>query len=841
MNKISSSLSPLKRNTVAVVAAATASAVLSQAQPLPDPVFPNIIGVQLKAGADWSKERLTEAQSLGFRIVRKGMYWSSVEKTRGVYDFSEYDDEIAYATKLGLRVSITLFGGNSLYEKKDGVKGIITEEGRQGFAGFAAAAAARYKGTNILFEIWNEPNVRTFWGNHGTHNTKQFANEYSALVNTVTPAMLKENPKCFVVAGSVSNYWEPSYQWTEFCFQNGVLKSGISAWSVHPYGVKNPEQHEVGHTRTRELLKKYGAPDMPILNTERGYAVAKTATGEGWSGGEAAKTLNYQAEHFIRQLLVDHLCGVRFSVWYEWGGNEGFGMWNPDGSARPVVASLKELISELEGYGFSERIQGDSKQDYLAIFKNAKGEKKIAAWTSPPAGGSPDETWEHEVEIELGGGHKPITIKLSGHPKYVSIPANSKPVKAVTTTPVPVAAPVKVETPQGAVDLKLFDAGKIWNFTKNTGEGSFELGKDADGTPIGILNYDFSKSKSKSTPYVIASTSLEVIKPCSALTFFARSQNAQQLTFRVVDSTGQTLQFKTRIKGTGEWEAIRFPLDRKLENWDGAKDGFAHFPLKTLVFSVPKPADVENGKVEYAGFSATGSGIAQTQASAAEKPVAQSRATDTMSVKLFDVKTGELSYTGVVEGGSAPVVSTPASPSVPTMQAAPKLAPADVPAVALPEGGLALNLFDGSTDWNFIKNTGEGSFSFKKDAEGRGIGIISYDFTKSEARSTPYVLASASVSIPGGKGISMRVRTSVPQQLTFRVTDSTGQTLQHKTKVKGSGDWETVRFPLDRKLEHWDGANDGFVHFPLKSMVLSVPQPPSVSSGTVEYAEAIAE
>ena len=116
MNKISSSLSPLKRNTVAVVAAATASAVLSQAQPLPDPVFPNIIGVQLKAGADWSKERLTEAQSLGFRIVRKGMYWSSVEKTRGVYDFSEYDDEIAYATKLGLRVSITLLGGNSLCE-----------------------------------------------------------------------------------------------------------------------------------------------------------------------------------------------------------------------------------------------------------------------------------------------------------------------------------------------------------------------------------------------------------------------------------------------------------------------------------------------------------------------------------------------------------------------------------------------------------------------------------------------------------------------------------------------------------------------------------------------------
>lgn len=775
---------------------ALALGAYAESSPLPEPVFPDVLGVQLKNGPDWTVGRLEEAQALGFRIVRKGMYWNSVEKEKGVYNFSGYDEQIACAKKLGLTVVVTFFGSNDLYEKQENVRGVITEEGRKGFAAFAAAAATHYKGEKIVFEIWNEPNVSTFWGRHGKHNTKPFADEYSALVNAVAPEMLKADPNCFIVAGSVSNYWEPSYQWTEFCFQNGVLKSGIRGWSVHPYGVKTPEEHAIGHARTRELLVKYGAPELPMMNTERGYSVAKTATGEGWSGGEAAKTLEYQAEHFVRQILVDQLCGVRFSSWYEWGGNEGFGLWNPDGSPRPVVAAIKELVAELGGYHIVERLASDSKLDYVLLCENAKGEQKLAVWTSPPAGGAPEETWEHDVALDMGAGKETLALKLAGRPKYVAVPAGAKPGKSVTTSARPVAAPVAAETQTGATNLNLFEAGQSWQFAKNTGEGSFELGRDGDGAPIGILTYDFSNSKSQSTPYVIASTALSFEGGASALTFFARSPIAQPLTFRVVDSTGQTLQFKTRLKGTGAWEAIRFPLDRKLENWDGAKDGFAHFPLKTLVFSVPKPGDTLTGKVEYAAFSAVGSGVSAPP---------------------------------------APAAAPAAASSVPAP------APAAVPAVALPEGGIALDLFEGGVAWNFLKNTGEGSFTLTKDAEGKAVGTMSFDFTNAKANSTPYVLATAPVSIPGGAEIVMSVRTAVLQKLTFRVVDSTGQTLQFKTKAAGTGQWESIRLPLNRKLEHWDGANDGKVHFPIKSIVFSVPQPADAKVGKVEYTGAFAK
>lgn len=600
MSHISLPVSSSACSILAAGAVVFALGTASLADPLPPLGFPQGLGVQLKNGADWTCGRLEEAQALGFRIVRKGMYWNSVEKEKGVYNFSGYDEQIACAEKLGLTVVVAFFGSNDLYEKQENVRGIITEDGRQGFAGFAAAAAAHYKGKKIIFEIWNEPNVSTFWGKHGKHNTKPFADEYSALVNTVVPEMVKADPDCFVVAGSVSNYWEPSYQWTEFCFQNGVLKSGIRGWSVHPYGVKTPEEHAVGHARTRELLVKYGAPDLPMMNTERGYSVAKTATGEGWSGGEAAKTLEYQASHFVRQILVDQLCGVRFSSWYEWGGNEGFGLWNQDGSPRPAIAAMKELIAELGGYHIVARLESDSTLDYVLLCSNEKGDRKLVSWTSPPAGGAPEETWAHDVAVDLGAGKPALALKLTGRPQYAPVPVAAVLGKCVTTSKRPFPESVVVALPTGGVELKIFDSDSQWNFVKNTGEGSFELGKDAEGKAIGTMNFDFSKSAASSTPYVLASTSV-VIPGGTEIILSVRSTIRQKLTFRVVDNTGQTLQFKTKAKGTGLWEPIRLPLDKKLEHWDGANDGKPHFPLKSLIFSVPQPDDAKVGKVEYTG------------------------------------------------------------------------------------------------------------------------------------------------------------------------------------------------------------------------------------------------
>lgn len=584
----------------------------AQADPLPPPVIPAGVGVQLKPN-NFTIETIDQVHAAGFRVIRRGFYWNAVEKQKGVYDFSDYDAQMEHARKLGMTVVGCLFSHNKLYPGGDKT-GFHNEEERKGFAAFAAAAAERYKDYPVLWEIWNEPNVRTFWGQHGTHNTEQFADEYTALVKEVVPAMLKANPDAFVMAGSVSNYWQPSYNWTEYCFQKGILKTGIKAWSVHPYGVKTPEEFAIGHKITRDLLKKYGAPDMPMLNTERGFTI--TERDEGYSGGSKERALEFQAWHVVRQYMADLMAQVPLTVWYEWGGNEGFGLVE-NGQARPALEAAKVMIQQLNGYRLSHRVDTGHELDYVLVFKNDKGEQKLVVWTAPPATMEPDKAYPHEVQINLGanasvqvvdllgnastatadGGS--LRVKVSGAPQYLQIPSNAN-VSAKSIEPFTPPIADAGAAPEGAVDLKLFEPGTNWKFERNTGEGSFKVTTDASGRQIGVMEYDFSQSKSQGTPYVLASAPMEVAEGAKGVRVLVRSNVAQQLTFRLIDSTGQTLQYKQRIQGTGAWEEIVIPLTRRLERWGGANDGHPHFPIKSIVFSVPLPSqEHKTGKVEY--------------------------------------------------------------------------------------------------------------------------------------------------------------------------------------------------------------------------------------------------
>ncbi len=748
---------------------------------IPKTGFPQSAGIQLKTH-NFTTKTLDHLHKVGFRVIRRGFYWSTIEKKKGAYDFSKYDEQMKHAQRLGLTVVGVLFGNNKLYED-DGQGGIQTEAGRQGFARFAAALAEHYKDHNVLWEVWNEPNVSTFWRRNGKHNSRMFASEYTALVKAVAPAMLKANPNCFVMAGSVSNYWEPSYQWTEGCFKNGILKTGIRGWSVHPYGVKTPEEFGIGHARTRSLLKKYGAAKMPILNSERGFAVKQTR--EGWSGGSKARAREFQAWHLVRQFMIDQMHRVALTVWYEWDG-KAFGI-SDEGGSRPAYKACQVMFEQMSGYEFVRRIESDSELDYVLLFRHRSGERKLVAWTAPLPGGAPDEAIVHPVSLELvktpsveivdleGKKSKrpiDITLTLSGAPKYIALPNGFEVAKCASLARMLLASSSAMPT---NIDLKLFDAGVPWKFLENTGSGFFKLAKDKDGDSIAVMHYDFTESEAKSRPYVLAAAPVSIVAGTRELRIRARSPIRQQLTFRVVDSTGQTHQFRGKLSGTRDWETIRFPLNRRLEHWDGANDGKIHFPVKQIVFSVPLPKE---GK-----------------------------------------KAGDVEYDSVIAVASPKQTISTNSAKAPTGPAPDKL-------------------FESAARWKFLDNTGSGSFSLGKD-DGKAIGVLRYDFTKSKSKSRPYVLAVSPVQIrKSAQEVLIKARSPIPQQLTFRLVDSTGQTHQVKKMIKGKSSWQTIRIPLTKRLEHWGGAKDGKIHFPITSIVFSVPLPDDRHKiGQVEYAD----
>ena len=456
----------------------------------------------------------------------------------------------------------------------------------------------------------------------------------------------------------------------------------------------------------------------------------------------------------------------------------------------------------------------DNPQDRLALFSNAAGAVKLVAWTSAKAGGSPDETMEHAVVVRtadslpgagmLGDAAKipqGFGLWLAGAPQYVAIPKGVGLIESVSVgrAMFPVlpgggavqGAPAVVEGK--ALDLCRAEAG--WKFIPNTGKGAVSVGRAADGKDAVFIDWDFSQSKSKSTPYVMTSVPIAGVDGAGSIDFLAKSPIAQNLTVRVIDATGQTLQFRCRVKGTGAWEKMTFPLGRKLEHWDGANDGFAHFPLKTFNVNVPKPGDAVSGRVELCDFATTAGAARPAAASSAAPAAAQT-----------------------------------------TPKAAPALKAAKPPKAQALAEARNLGLFDGGAEWKFIPNTGKGSFELR-EVEGAKVGAVKWDFSSSRAKGVPYVLSSVSVAVEAGQFLTFQACGTVPQKLTFRVTDATGQTLQFKTKIQGNGSWETINFPLGKKLEHWDGANDGFTHFPLQGFCISIPKPADVASGETLFSK----
>jgi len=409
---------------------------------LPEPVIPNTWGVQLK-GQNSTPNDMAAIKGLGLKWVRKGFAWEGVEKQKGVYDFSGLDKFMNDAKAHGLSVIGCIAFSNKLYgHAKD-------EPARSAYARYAAALASHYKNYDVIWEIWNEPNTMTFWGRHGgVGNSEQYANEYYSLVAVTAPAIHKANPQAIVLGGAVSGLWSASFNWTEFCFKKGILKTGIDVWSVHPYIGSCPEDYLLAYEKMRGMMVAAGASkDFPVINSERGFPIGKA---EGYAGGDPALSLEYQAWHCVRQYLIDMLCGVKVTSWYEWSGKEGFSLHNP-ATPTPASKAVKVLVDQLSGYRLDKRVDIGAPLDFVLRFTNGRGAVKLVAWTTaPPRESNPT----YDKEREMGG------TQMSAPPDKIVPHAAKIPVEAAGSVPVSqiYGQPGTAMVSGGTVELKLTGA-----------------------------------------------------------------------------------------------------------------------------------------------------------------------------------------------------------------------------------------------------------------------------------------------------------------------------------------------------------------------------------------------
>lgn len=381
-----------------VCLAASVEPVLAQSAPpvargLPSATVPDGLGVNIHfAGAP--AKRLDLIRNAGFRVVRMDLTWSSVERKKGIYDFTAYDELTRGLEERGIRPLYILDYANPLY---DAAVSIRTDAGRRAFARFAAAAAARYRGHGVIWEIWNEPNGR-FWKPHPS------AREYMQLVRAAVPAIRRADPHATIIAPAAEGV---PLSFLRKCFQDGLL-SMVNAVSIHPYRMGRPETLVSNVRQLRKVMEEYSpaGSSVPIVVSEWGYPTFPLLYGPAKQG-----------DYLAREFLVEMSLGIRLSIWYDFhddGTNrlnieDNFGTLTHAYRPKPAYEQMQRLVAALGGLHFVKRLPSKA-QDWLLLFEGPGG-SEIAAWTTGLA---------HRASISQGH-----SARLTGAPSYIPVSAAS--------------------------------------------------------------------------------------------------------------------------------------------------------------------------------------------------------------------------------------------------------------------------------------------------------------------------------------------------------------------------------------------------------------------------------
>lgn len=346
--------------------------------------------------------QLQAARKLGVRRVRLAAYWSAVERPRGRYIWRSTDARIGAVLKAGMVPIIVLYGPNDGYPSPDGGKAAPPAQGEalEGFARFAAATAARYGvgglDMPILYEIWNEPNTKTFW--------KRIPDPegYARMAEAACKAIRISAPQARVLAFGMEGwpvkapYRVAAYdldiyqQWAGRAASLGLMAcaDGIS---FHPY-LPRPEQVLQGEPRLQTYLDRVWRRATPPLlaNTEWGYPINVK------KGVDASM----QAAFDLRALLIGTGLGRVTNLYQSVDGgrdatnpDQTYGLVTADGAFKPAGLAVQRLL----------RMIGDYDIDGVSLMA---GQPALYSFTAHRGGARAQIVW-------AGGAGKPaITTAL---------------------------------------------------------------------------------------------------------------------------------------------------------------------------------------------------------------------------------------------------------------------------------------------------------------------------------------------------------------------------------------------------------------------------------------------
>jgi hypothetical protein len=362
---------------------------------------------------------VSQIKQLGFNAFRDDFPWSDFELPGRRMGFTPRLGRLDAQVQSGIaRPLLILAFGHHLVPNSSPP---TTDEARQRFADYAAAAARSVAPQHPIFELWNE------WNLAAKKDPSFSAENYLALAKVARPAVKQAVPNAPFVVGAIGD--DPGWTWTEKMLQTGILQYADGA-SIHLYNfcmapAKRTSTEIIDRLTAFHRLvgQASGNPDFPIYVTETGWTTASNKCGVS----EQAQADNTAQLILWASTAARWLKGMWIYELKNSGQNpaeleDNFGLYGFDNSPKPVACAARGAWAFVRSTLTAERRSLATGVMWIGASSTTGG--KIAVWSEDP-----DRRYEVRIRGDLPGATFAAPCDATARPASgIWLPVSSTPV-----------------------------------------------------------------------------------------------------------------------------------------------------------------------------------------------------------------------------------------------------------------------------------------------------------------------------------------------------------------------------------------------------------------------------
>jgi hypothetical protein len=290
----------------------------------------------------------------GIKWARCQTGWCRCEKEKGKYDFQWLDDVVDNLLKRGIQPWFNVGYGNKLYMPNaigEAAVGWVPlyfgDETLQAWGNYVRALANHFKGRVSYYEIWNEPNISSFW-----QPTNPSPAEYLRLISISSKIIKDEDASAKIgacVSGTISSY-------VVELAQLGVSKY-IDFFTIHPYRIIPEKGYENEIKSLRLLFAENGGGHVKLWQGECGYA-SYFPSGSNFMHAWHTGNESQHAKWLLRRYFIDLSLKLDLTSFFQM----------VDMTANDYETSQGKQVPPLHGLLYGERLSFPAYEPKVAYF-----------------------------------------------------------------------------------------------------------------------------------------------------------------------------------------------------------------------------------------------------------------------------------------------------------------------------------------------------------------------------------------------------------------------------------------------------------------------------------------